>query len=81
MGNAGQSDSYAVIAIGFKDGNKKNQSGYVLCEYSWGPSDQKGTENGRETYVYFWLPYSYATDFMAIMDFWMMEVSEFPSKL
>jgi hypothetical protein len=75
-GTVGRSDGHAVLAIGFHDGNKKKKSGYVLCQNSWGPSS-----TDDETWDYFWMPYSYITDFTATMDFWMMDFSEFPSKL
>jgi C1A family cysteine protease len=68
-------DRHAVLAIGFQDRKKKDRSGRVLCQNSWG-SDK--TKPGRP---FIWMPYNYITDFSATMDFWMIDLSGFPSKL
>lgn len=69
------SEGHAVLAIGFKDGNKKERSGFILCQNSW------GTDDKVQGAPYFWMPYNYITDFTATADFWMMDFSSFPSKL
>jgi hypothetical protein len=66
---------HAVLAIGFQDGKKKDRSGWVLCQNSWGSNE---TNAGCP---FFWMPYNYITDFSATMDFWMIDFSGFPSKL
>jgi hypothetical protein len=66
---------HAVLAIGFQDGKKKDRSGRVLCQNSWGSNK---TDAGCP---FFWMPYNYITDFSATMDFWMIDFSGFPSKL
>jgi len=70
-----QAGGHAVLAVGFLDQKKNNRTGWVLCQNSWGSDeDDPGCP-------FFWMPYSYITDFSATMDFWMMDFLSFPSKL
>ena len=75
LGPPTQNGGHAVVAVGFVDGKKKARSGWVLCQNSWGENKEVPGA------PFFWLPYDYITDFVATADFWMMDVSGFPSKL
>lgn len=66
---------HAVVAIGFMDHKKKDRSGWVLCQNSW------GSDESDPGCPFFWMPYDWITDFSATMDFWTMDFSSFPSKL
>jgi hypothetical protein len=61
---------HAVLAIGYQDDihDHTGKRGHVLVQNSW------GSDSETQLAPYFWMPYSWVTDFSGTMDFWMIDL-------